>query len=366
MSRLLRYTVPAVALVILPFLLSGEPYWLDMLAMLGFWAALAGAWNLLAGYTGQVSLGHAAFGGIGAYALAITVSSSFGNAVVGLVIGVVLAVLAATLLGTITLRLRGPYFAIATIAFAQVGLIAAQHWKGVTNGTEGIFLPYEPGLGNLTFTEPVVYAVMFLGIAVLIAAGTSWIAPSRSGLFLRAIRDDTVAASSLGVRVTSLKLAAFAISAALAAVIGALNAARIGYVDPTGTMMLQMSIQIALIAVIGGIGRPSGPLVGAIAVVPLQFFLRAEVGGEFGALHIAVYGLILIIILRFAPGGLLELADRAWGRVRAARSAHSPHQPGEGSVDEVGVEGFETKVQEGEAAVQSPSFSSNVERGSGP
>lgn len=310
MRRVLPYLLAALAAVLLPLTLSNEPYWLDMLALLGFWAALAGSWNLLAGYTGQVSLGHAAFSGIGAYSVAIVVTRESGSALVGLLIGMVGAALVAALVGVLTLRLRGPYFSIATIAFAQVAAIGALHWKEVTNGAEGIFLPFTPGPANLMFTEPSTYAIIFLLIAVAIAAATAWMAPSRTGLFLRAIRDDTVAAASLGVRVTALKLAVFAVSAALAAAMGALNAARIGYVDPTGTMVLLLSIQVALIAAIGGLGHPAGPLIGAIGIIPLQFLLRAELGGRFGALYLAVYGLLLIVILRYAPGGVIELGTR--------------------------------------------------------
>ncbi|QKW13572.1 branched-chain amino acid ABC transporter permease [Verrucosispora sp. NA02020] len=316
MRRAIPYLAAALVAIALPLALTNEPYWLDMLALLGFWAALAGSWNLLAGYTGQVSLGHAAFSGIGAYSTALAATKLTSNALVGLLLGVVLAAAIAAIVGLLTLRLRGPYFSIATIAFAQVASITALNWKDVTGGAEGIFLPFEPGPANLMFESPATYAIIFLLCAVLIAAATAWMAPSRTGLFLRAIRDDPVAAASLGVRVTALKLAVFAVSAAIAAAMGALNAARIGYVDPTGTMTLQLSIQVALIAAIGGMGSPAGPLIGAIGIIPLQFLLRAELGGRFGALYLAVYGLLLVIVLRYAPGGVVDLATRAYRRIR--------------------------------------------------
>jgi branched-chain amino acid transport system permease protein len=316
MRRALPYLALAVVAVVLPLVLQNEPYWLDMLSLLGSWAALAGSWNLLAGYTGQVSLGHAAFSGVGAYSAALAATKLTSNALVGLLLGVVAAAVIAAIVGLLTLRLRGPYFSIATIAFAQVAAIIALNWKDVTGGAEGIFLPFQPSPLNLMFSSPATYAIIFLLCAVAIAAGTAWMAPSRTGLFLRAIRDDTVAAASLGVRVTALKLAVFAVSAALAAVMGALNAARIGYVDPTGTMTLQLSIQVALIAAIGGMGSPAGPLIGAIGIIPLQYVLRAELSGRFGALYLAIYGLLLILILRWAPGGVIDLVGRIRRRIK--------------------------------------------------
>ncbi|HKO33312.1 MAG TPA: branched-chain amino acid ABC transporter permease, partial [Candidatus Limnocylindria bacterium] len=133
MRRALPYGAAAIVAVILPLALSNQPYWLDMLSLLGFWAALAGSWNLLAGYTGQISLGHAAFSGIGAYSVAIVVTRETANAVTGMVLGVLIAAVIAAIVGVLTLRLRGAYFAIATIAFAQVAAIAALHWKAMTN-----------------------------------------------------------------------------------------------------------------------------------------------------------------------------------------------------------------------------------------
>jgi branched-chain amino acid transport system permease protein len=306
-----------VAIIAVPLALSQYPYWLDMLTLVGFWGVLAGSWNILAGYAGQISLGQAAFSGIGAYSVAILFA--FGGRPVwqGLVVGVAAASVASVVLGFSTLRLRGPYFAIATIAFAQMAAVIARSWRSFTQGSEGIFLPFEPRLANLMFESGVAYAILFLLMALLVAILSAAIAPSRTGVFLRAIRDDDIAASSLGVRVRRLKLGVLIASAGIAAVAGAANAARIGFVDPS-VMSLQLSIKVALIAVIGGMGRPAGALIGAIAVVPAEAILRAQLGGSVGALHLATYGLVVILLLRVAPGGLIDLAERMRRRFRSA------------------------------------------------
>lgn len=312
-------TIGGVAAVVgIPLLLSGSQYQLETLALLGFWATLAGSWNILAGYVGQISLGHAAFSGIGAYSAAIVYTAGGRPVWEGAVIGIGIAALVSMVVGAAGLRMRGPYFTIATIALAQVMAVLARNWVSLTEGSEGIYMPFDPKVQNLMFTSRLTYAILNLGMASLVVGLMAFLGRTRVGLSMRAVRNDDAAASSLGVRAVGLKLLAFVLSAAIAALAGAVNAARIGYVDPTGVLSLAISLKAGLVAVIGGMGRPMGPFVGALFVIPLESILRARLGGSYGALHLAIYGVLVIGILRVAPGGLIELGERAWRKISSS------------------------------------------------
>jgi branched-chain amino acid transport system permease protein len=297
------------------------PQLLDLAILTLVWAGIAAAWNLLAGFAGQFSLGHAAFLGIGAYSAAVPAVRYGITPWAGMLVGVLLAGLLALLIASISLRMRGPFFTLLTIAFAEVVRLIALYAKRLTNGAEGIIIELKPGLANLYFLEKWPFVVLggfyALGMCVLCVG----IRRSRMGHWQRAVRDDEDAARSLGVPVYRTRVIAAVISASCTAVGGSLLAMYTQFIDPDSTMSFLLSVEPALITIVGGLGHAWGPLFGAILIVPLERLLRGWFGGVLFGLHGVMFGLLLIVILLALPDGLLN-AERNWrARWKERRSA---------------------------------------------
>ncbi len=297
------------------------PQILDLMIMTLIWAGLASAWNLLAGFAGSFSLGHAAFLGIGAYAAAIAAAHYGLTPWLGMLVGVLLAAALALLIGAISLRLRGPFFTLLTIAFAEVVRLLALYWKPLTNGAEGIIIEVKPGFANLYFIDKWPFVLLAAGYALGIGALSAIMRRSRIGHRLCAVRDDEDAARSLGVPAYRLRVTAMVISAALTAVGGTLLAMYTQFVDPDSTMSFLLSVEAGLITIVGGLGHPWGPLFGAILIVPLERLLRGWLGGLLFGLHGVVFGVLLIVILLALPEGLLNAATGL--RRRGNASGHA-------------------------------------------
>ena len=221
-------------------------------------------------------------------------------------------------IGFLSNRLRGPYFVLATIAFSQVLLIMASRWRGFTSGSEGIPVPFRPGFWTLGMADKRVWVYLMLALAVLLYLIQLYLERSRRGYQLAAVREDEDAALSLGVPARWLKVAAIAVSAALTAVCGALWAPYVGFVDPFYVFSVDLSVRFALGAVLGGIGTPLGPFLGAALITVLETYLRARFGGIGAGLvgiYLIIYGVALILLMRFAPQGLVPLVG-AWRRRR--------------------------------------------------
>jgi len=261
-----REAWPAVAFFALAALgpvLVRDPFLLDSLVLILLWGSTAAAWNVAGGYAGQVSLGHAAFFGLGAYSAALLGTKWDLSPWIGLLVGAVLATALGILIGFLSNRLRGPYFALATIAFSQVLLIVASRWRGFTSGSEGIPVPFRPGFWTLGITDKRVWVVIVLVLAICVYLVELYLERSRRGFQLAAVREDEDAALSLGVPALWLKVAAIAASAALTAVAGALWAQYVGFVDPLYVFSVDLSVRFALAAILGGIGTALGPFLGA-------------------------------------------------------------------------------------------------------
>jgi branched-chain amino acid transport system permease protein len=295
-----------------------DAFLLDGLILILLWGAVASAWNVAGGYAGQISLGHAAFFGLGAYSAALLTTRWQQSPWIGLAVGAVLATLAGLVIGYLSNRLRGPYFVLATIAFSQVLLIVASRWRGFTAGSEGIPVPFVPGLWTLGIADKRVWVYLMLALAVLVYLVQLYLERSRRGFQLAAVREDEDAALSLGVAARRLKVVAIATSAALSAVAGALWAQYVGFVDPFYVFSLDLSVRFALAAIIGGIGTALGPFLGAALITLLETYLRAQFGGVGAGLvgiYLIIYGTALVLVVRFAPRGLVGwLADRLHGR----------------------------------------------------
>ena len=220
-------------------------------------------------------------------------------------------------IGFLSNRLKGPYFVIATIALSQVLLIAASRLKGFTAGSEGIPVPFRPGFWTLGIADKSVWVWIVVVLAILVYLAEVYLERSRRGFQLAAVREDEDAARSLGVPALHLKVAAIAVSAAFTAVCGGLWAQYIGFVDPAYVFSVDVSIKFALASMIGGLGTALGPFLGAALVTTLETSLRAHFGGvgaQFIGTYLILYGLALILIVRYAPRGLVGWIGERWRR----------------------------------------------------
>jgi branched-chain amino acid transport system permease protein len=285
-----------------------DGFFLDSLILILMWGAVSGAWNVAGGYAGQVSLGHSAFFGIGAYSAALMATRWNASPWFGMLVGVVLATGAGLIIGYLSNRLKGPYFALATIAFSQVLLIVASRWRGFTAGSEGVPVPFRPGLWTLGFASKVSWVYLVLCLALAVYLVQVYLERSRIGYRLAGVREDEDAAEALGIPSRRLKVMAVAASAALTSVCGALWAQYVGFVDPFYVFSVDLSIRFALNAIIGGIGTAMGPFIGSILITSLETFLRAsfsDVRGGLVGIYLIIYGCLLIVVVRFIPQGLV-------------------------------------------------------------
>jgi branched-chain amino acid transport system permease protein len=242
-------------------------------------------------------------------------------------IGAVLATVVAGGIGYPSFRLRGPFFTLVTIAFAEVLRILTLYAHDFTKGSIGISVPFRPALGNFIFRQVSAYAYValaFLAITVLVSL---WIENSRLGYYLAAIREDEDAAQALGIDAARYKLVAVLISAFLTALGGTFYAQYIFYIEPFQTFSLDFSVLLAMMAIIGGLGTVWGPVAGAFLVTPLQEILQAKLGGELQGLHLVIYGTALIVVVIALPQGIIP-SIAAWGKrmfgQRGAERAASP------------------------------------------
>jgi len=335
-----------LALALFPAVVE-NPYALHLMILFFLSVIMGEAWNLIGGYGGQYSVGHAAYFGVGAYTVIILLQAFKIPPWWGVWPALLLAVLVALVIGGITFRLRGPYFVLASIAVAEVMRLAALNWKDLTNGAEGILVSDIPPLvlGGHLITNWVSSKVPFyyygLGLVVLVVLVTLWVQNSKLGYYLQAIREDQDAANSLGIPLTFYKNVALAISAFFTAWAGAFYALYVGFIDPQTVVGLDISVQIVLIAIIGGIGTILGPVVGAAVLVALSEALRANLitdllvkaglvsetsriglflKDNLSHAHMLIYGVLVALVILFMPDGILG-ALRAWVRRRARAAA---------------------------------------------
>ncbi len=307
----MRASIPAIAFFavagLLPLVMR-DAFFLDSLVLILMWGAAAASWNVAGGYAGQVSLGHSAFFGLGAYSAAVLGTRWGLSPWIGLLVGAAVATATGLVIGYLSNRLRGPYFVLATIAFSQVLLIGASRWRGFTSGSEGIPVPFRAGFWTLGIADKRVWVWIVLVLAVLVYLVQVYLERSRRGFQLAAVREDEDAALSLGVPARWLKVAAVATSAALTAVTGALWAQYVGFVDPFYVFSVDVSVRFSLGAIIGGLGTALGPFLGAMLVTIVETYLRAQFGGigaGFVGIYLILYGLALVLMVRFAPHGLV-------------------------------------------------------------
>jgi branched-chain amino acid transport system permease protein len=315
--------VAVVALLAFP-LVFARPFPRHVMIMIFLYGALATGWNILAGYCGQISLGHAVYFGIGAYTSTLLVREAALTPWLGMVAGAVLAVLVSQAIGYPVFRLRGHYFAIATIGVGEIVQTLVINWDWV-GGARGLFVPIKrpDSLLNFQFHDSkAAYYYIALGLLGLTLGVTRWLERSRRGYVFRAIREDQDAAASLGVHVAREKHVAMAVSAALTALGGTFWAQYVLFVDPESVFPLSLSILICLVAVLGGVGSLWGPVLGAAILVPLSEGTRVMLGGTGKAVDLVIYGAFIMLIAVFQPAGLIGLVRRLLrGGARSPRAA---------------------------------------------
>lgn len=307
-----------MALALLPMLLLvDDPHWLNIIAFTYLMGGLAAAWNIIGGFGGQFSLGHGVFFGVGAYMTArLYLSFGWSPWLTMLPIALLAAGIAA-LISWPTFRLRGPFFAIATLAFNEVAFVLANHFESLTGGPRGLMIPFKAGFANMIFRERWQYALlMFVFVAVVVGI-TVWLRRSRLGYYLLAVREDEDAARASGINVLSVKLRGMALSAALTSIGGTLFTMYLRFIDPPTLFTLpEVGVKFALLALIGGVGTIAGPLLGAALVIPFENYLRGELSNALPGMSLAVLGLLMVLAALFMKRGVMGAFEDLLKRLR--------------------------------------------------
>lgn len=298
----------AIALVVFPFVVV-DPFYQQIVVIALMYGALGAAWNLVGGFLGRVSFGHAVFLGLGAYTTLLLLHHAKLSPWLGIPAGGVVAAAAAFVVGRPTLRLTGHYFAMATIALLAAAQLVFVNW-GWAGGAIGVEAPIANSFWLLLFRSRVPYYWIALALAVLTLWATVALARARTGYYWRAINGDEAAARSLGVPAERYKMIAFVLSAALTGVWGGFYAIYVGFIDPDSAFSLTLSIQIVLVAILGGVGTLAGPWLGAALLIPLAEGMRVALGGSGKGLDLLLYGIAIVLVSLFLPRGLITLRLR--------------------------------------------------------
>ncbi|MGR7996004.1 MULTISPECIES: branched-chain amino acid ABC transporter permease [unclassified Xanthobacter] len=331
-----------VVFALVPLWLN-DPYLMNALIITGIFTICAMSLNLLLGYTGQLSLGHVAFFGIGAYVSALTalgfdVSLPFGlritheggSPLLGFVLAILITGVTGYLIGRLSFRVRGAYFVIVTISFAEVVRLVALNWVELTQGPlaltsiPNMTLPL-PGLGDLTLRTKMQNYYLVLGVAVLSYLVVARLVASRFGRAMRGLKENESLALSLGVNATRTLTIAATVSAAMAGAAGSLYAHYIRIIDPD-VFLFSYTVTMVIMVVAGGKGSLAGPLVGGLIFGLLPVALRPVMAPE---AQWIVYGGILIAILFVMPNGIVPALANLTARRRPASLTKTPETPAE-------------------------------------
>lgn len=308
-----------ILLLILPLLIS--EYYLHVVILILMYAVLGTAWNWIGGFAGQISLGNAVYFGLGAYSTALVQTWWHWNPWVGLLIGIIVAGIVAMLIGLPCFRLRGHYFAIATMAVGEIISIFFMNWRGA-GGAAGVYLDIkESSILQLQFSSKVPYFYLILGLLIIVTCITIWLKNSRSGYYFIAIKENPDAAKALGINLVNRKLMALVLSGAASSVAGAFWANYVLFIDPESVFHMMMSVQIALIAVLGGMGTLWGPLIGASIIIPLSEGSRMFFGGMGAGMNYLIYGLLIMLVAVYQPGGIVGAVNAYMARRKNKREA---------------------------------------------
>lgn len=308
----IRYALVGVIGILVTAVVLSLPYWAT-----GFWvrvvtsmfmfAILAESWNIITGFVGYPAFGNTVFFGLGAYIVALSTKAGMPVPAAILLSGAA-AIGMCLLIGNPLMRLRGHYFAIATMALSLGMMEIASNIPVITGGSSGIVLPIPDGTPRDIFAQ---YYFLMLLILVACVATTYWVAHSRFGYGLRTIKTDETVATTLGIPTTRYKVAAWSLSAFFTAMAGGVWALWITFIDPESAFSLDIAVEFSVMALLGGLGTVFGPVIAAFIVE----YISVVVWQSFLTLHLAVQGLIIMVIVLVAPNGFMELV-----RSKAVRS----------------------------------------------
>lgn len=316
--ELLIGAVLLAALAVLPLPIH-DVYTRNLIIITLLFAGLSQAWNILGGYCGQISLGHSLYFGVGAYVSTLLFVGGHIPPPLGMIAGGLVAASMALLVGWPCFRLSGHYYAIATVVVQEIGYLLFLNWDWV-GGASGVYVPFRgESWMNLQFrTAKLPYHYVVLGFAALTWLVAWWIEGSRWGFSWRAVKDDVVAARSLGVRIFQSKMIAAAISGFFTGIGGAIFAQYVGYIDPDSILSGQLAILIALPAVLGGVGTLWGPFIGAAVLIPLRELSSSYLGSSGSGLDLMLYGALIMGVALLRPQGLGSLFKRGDSHARTA------------------------------------------------
>jgi branched-chain amino acid transport system permease protein len=333
------------ALAFFPGFVS-SPYALHIMILLFLSTIMGQSWNIVGGYAGQYSVGHAAYFGAGAYTTMLLLQHWQIPPWYGAIAGMGVSLIVGAIVGSICFRLRGPYFVLASIAVAEILRLSAMNLKEITNGAEGILITELPAftIGGKVITDfstKVPFYYIGLALVLLTVVVTLIVQHSKLGYYFQAIREDQDAAHSLGINLTFHKNTALGFSALLTSLAGSFYAIYIGFIDPPTVIGLDISVQIVLICIIGGIGTIYGPVVGSLVLVPLSEALRSNMIAEaifktgvvtetsavgsflkenLAHAHALIYGLLVVIVILFMPDGVLGFVRKLTARNKGGRA----------------------------------------------
>jgi branched-chain amino acid transport system permease protein len=319
-KRCLPLALLILAAALLPLLLDPRGYWIRVLTFTLLFAAMAQAWNIVGGLANQTSLGHAAFFGIGAYTSTVLLLKLGISPWLGMLAGGALGGVAALVIAIPTMRLQGHYFALATLAFGEVMRVIANVWTSLTGGPGGLSVPFvPPSFAAYSFKLLRPHAYIALVALIVVTVIFEMIRRGAMGYRLRAIRQNAPAAEVIGIDTTKVKLQAAVISGVLVAMLGTLYAQIAVFFDPDTVFgIASISIRIALIAIIGGVGTAAGPILGAFFIIPLEESMNALLSSRAAGLSQLVFGIILIAVILWRPRGFITVIDALRARLSRA------------------------------------------------
>lgn len=286
------------------------------LILIFLYAGLAVSWNVLGGLAGQHSMGHAAFFGLSAYTSTLLLIKLEISPWFGMAAGMGVAAIMALIISYPALRLRGPFFSLATIAFVEVLRRVAVFWRSLTAGSVGLTIPFKPGWEWMVWRGKEPYYYLTLTVLIAVIALSYLIRRSRMGYYLRAMRADEDAAAMLGVNTTRMKLAAVMISAVLTGLLGTIYAQYMYFIDPDTVFSMDFSVQLVLFSIIGGLDSVLGPALGAALITPLNEYLRSAAGDKLQGLNFFIYGIALMVVVAVIPNGIIPTLAAWWQRRR--------------------------------------------------
>lgn len=317
-SKLMRtrnfYLLLAIVLAMFigPLIIGNSPFPMHVLIMTCFYAFLGTAWNVVGGYVGMVSLGHAAYFGLGAYIEALAFLEYGVNPWFGMMIGAAGAAVFGVAIGIPSIRFRGggAFFCMVSIAFAETVRLVFLNYK-IGGGAMGVLLPALPSsLASFQFSSKLPYYYIILIFLLVELFVIYEISKAKIGYYFVAIREDEVKAEALGINISKYKLVAIAISAFLTAIAGVFYVQYVLYFDPYSVFPVNLSVYMALVATIGGRGTVLGPALGSLILTPISEYTRVLLGGSFRGISLAAYGIVLMVVVIVMPAGIIALVMR--------------------------------------------------------